>query len=175
MGAGDSRSRPVFVETSPTPCGNGKSWSIFFQHQQLEIPFATEGVLVFSKMGREDKMSSCSASLQIVVQNCHLGVTQWKRPLRAATVGFSSFWDSQAVISTGRFVNPLVLLWVCCPNCQSAAASFTVMLWATVLRCIQTNRGSLLCSMPHKSPVIAVAVVWGRVWIGEARVAVGTC
>lgn len=53
----------------------------------------------------------------IVVQNGHLGfsVTQRKPLLRAATVGFSSFWDSRAVIF-------LVLPCVCCPTCQSVAA-----------------------------------------------------
>lgn len=47
--ADDSWSKPVFVRTSPTPSGNGKSWdSLFFPAPVVrnKNPLAGEGVLV---------------------------------------------------------------------------------------------------------------------------------
>lgn len=58
LGADDSWSRPVFVKSFHSPCGTGKSWNIFFQYRQLDMPFASEGVLVFIEMDWEEKLLS---------------------------------------------------------------------------------------------------------------------
>lgn len=160
----------------PPPSGNGKSWSVVVvfifsppAHQRLEMPMLVKDCYSVRSNGLRGKRLALLLSFAlIVVQNGRLGflnVTQWKLPLRAATVGFSSFWDSWAVISTGRFVNLLVLLCACRPNCQSLAASFTVMPWATVVHCvIQTEAYfSALCLIKVLSEAFAVAG-WG--WVG---------
>lgn len=166
LGADDSWSRPVSVKTSPTPQWEWKElecccWFFPPSTPAVRNTHASEGLLVLGQMDWEEKIGAPAPALPWLL--CRMAgwvfnITQWKLPLRAATVGFSSFWDSWAVISTGRFVNLLVLLCACRPNCQSLAASFTVMLWATVVHCvIQTEAHfSALCLIKVLSEAFAV-------------------
>lgn len=151
---------------TPNPSGYGKSWSIF-PAPAVRNSLVTEGVLVLGKDGR-----SCRALPWWLWKTVFWvpAFPAWKPPLRAATVSFSSFWDSWAVISTGRFVNPLVLPCVCVVLIANLwLLAFTVMLWATALHCIQQTETHF--SAPRLIKVLRQAFVV----VGEALTWRGHC